>query len=101
MMLPNRKTTFTDQLPGALFSAVAWYLFSFGFSIYIEYTRAYTMYGSLTTLMLFMFWLYFVMYIVLIGVETVSYTPLDVYQRQDIIRASIDALLTAINHSVK
>ena len=27
------------------------------------------MYGSLTTLMLFMFWLYFVMYIVLIGVE--------------------------------
>lgn len=69
MMLPNRKTTFTDQLPGALFSAVAWYLFSFGFSIYIEYTRAYTMYGSLTTLMLFMFWLYFVMYIVLIGVE--------------------------------
>ena len=69
MMLPNRKTTFVDQLPGALFSAVAWYLFSFGFSIYIEYTRAYTMYGSLTTLMLFMFWLYFVMYIVLIGVE--------------------------------
>ena len=70
MMLPNRITTFTgSSLPGALFSAVAWYLFSFGFSIYIEYTRAYTMYGSLTTLMLFMFWLYFVMYIVLIGVE--------------------------------
>lgn len=67
--LPNRKTTFADQLPGALFASVAWYLFSFGFSIYIRFTNAYTMYGSLTTLMLFMFWLYFVMYLVLLGVE--------------------------------
>lgn len=69
MVLPNRKADFTDQLPGAVFAALGWYLFSFGFSIYIEYSHAFNMYGSLTTLVLLMFWLYFVMYIVLIGME--------------------------------
>ena len=46
-------------MPGALAAAVGWYLFSFGFSIYVQYGNAYSMYGSLTTLILFMFWLYF------------------------------------------
>lgn len=69
MVLPNRKAGFTEQLPGAIFAAVGWYLFSFCFSIYIEYSHAFNMYGSLTTLVLLMFWLYAVMYIVLIGME--------------------------------
>ena len=68
-VLPNRRAGFIDQLPGALFTAAVWYLFSYGFSIYIEYSHAFNMYGSLTTLMLLMFWLYSVMYIVLIGME--------------------------------
>lgn len=68
-VLPNRKAGYWEQLPGALFAALAWYLFSFGFSIYIQYGNAFNMYGSLTTLVLLMFWLYFVMYIVLIGLE--------------------------------
>ena len=68
-MLPNRRSGFMDQIPGALAAAVGWYLFSFGFSIYVQYGHAYSMYGSLTTLILFMFWLYFGMYIVLIGME--------------------------------
>lgn len=69
LVLPNRKAGFAEQLPGAVFAAVGWYLFSYGFSIYIEYSNAFNMYGSLTTLVLLMFWLYFVMYIVLIGME--------------------------------
>lgn len=68
-ILPSRKAGFIEQLPGAIFAALGWYLFSFGFSIYIEYSHAFNMYGSLTTLILLMFWLYFVMYIVLIGME--------------------------------
>lgn len=68
-VLPNRKAGLIEQLPGAIFAALGWYLFSFGFSIYIEYSNAFNMYGSLTTLVLLMFWLYFVMYIVLIGME--------------------------------
>ena len=68
-VLPSRRAGFIDQLPGALFAAAGWYLFSYGFSIYIEYSHAFNMYGSLTTLVLLMFWLYSVMYIVLIGLE--------------------------------
>lgn len=68
-VLPNRRAGFIDQLPGALFASAGWYLFSYGFSIYIEYSHAFNMYGSLTTLVLLMFWLYSVMYIVLIGME--------------------------------
>lgn len=68
-VLPNRKAGFAEQLPGAIFASLGWYVFSFGFSIYIEYSHAYSMYGSLTTLVMLMFWLYFVMYIVLIGLE--------------------------------
>ena len=69
-VLPDRKAGFLEQLPGAVFAAVGWYLFSFGFSVYIEWRNGqFNMYGSLTTLVLFMFWLYFVMYIVLIGME--------------------------------
>lgn len=69
MVLPNRRAGFVEQLPGAIFAAVGWYVFSFGFSIYIEYSHASSMYGSLTTIVLLMFWLYFDMYIVLIGME--------------------------------
>ena len=69
-ILPNRKAGFFEQLPGAVFASIGWYLFSFGFSMYIEWRNGrFDMYGSLTTLVLFMFWLYFVMYIVLIGME--------------------------------
>lgn len=69
-ILPNRKAGFFEQLPGAVFASIGWYLFSFGFSMYIEWRNGrFDMYGSLTTLVLFMFWLYFVMYIALIGME--------------------------------
>ncbi len=68
-ILPSRRAAFLGQLPGAVFAAVGLYLFSFGFSIYIEYGNAFNMYGSLTTMVLIMFWLYFVMYIILIGLE--------------------------------
>ncbi|MCC8163352.1 MAG: YihY/virulence factor BrkB family protein [Lachnospiraceae bacterium] len=66
---PGERRHFMEQLPGAMFASVVCYLFSFFFSIYIEYSNAASMYGSLTTLILFMMWLYFIMYIVLIGME--------------------------------
>lgn len=69
VILPNRRAGFFSQLPGALFSAAGWYLFSYGFSVYVGYGSAFNMYGSLTTIVLLMMWLYFVMYIVLIGLE--------------------------------
>ena len=72
--LPNRNASFRSQLPGAVISAVAWSLFSLGFSIYLDvYDGFSNMYGSLTTIILILLWLYFCMYIMLIGAEINAY----------------------------
>lgn len=72
--LPNRvngkHTTLKRQLPGALFTACAWQLISFIFSIYLDIFKGFTtMYGSLTTIILIMLWLYMCMYVILLGGE--------------------------------
>lgn len=68
--MPNKKMKFKSQIPGAVFSAISWSLFSFGFSVYIDYLGNLTnMYGSLTTLIIVMLWLYICMYIMLMGAE--------------------------------
>lgn len=68
--IPNRKARFFSQAPGALFSSVCWYLFSIVFSFYVDFSPGLNnMYGSLTTIVLTMLWLYFCMYIILLGAE--------------------------------
>ncbi len=64
------RFTLGDLFPGALFSAAGWMLFSYLFSIYVDnFNSLSRMYGSLTTVILLMLWLYFCMYIVFIGAE--------------------------------
>lgn len=65
-MLPNRKATLKSQLPGSVLCALAWSIFSYGLSVYVDYFNGFSMYGSLTTIVLVMLWLYFCMYILLI-----------------------------------
>ena len=61
-------------MPGAFFSAISWSILSYGFSIYINHFSKFSYtYGSLTTIVLFMLWLYFCMYLMLIGGEINSY----------------------------
>ena len=72
--LPNRKhmrkTTLRKQLPGSVFTACGWLLLSFFFSMYLDIFTGFTsMYGSLTTIVLIMLWLYGCMYIILLGGE--------------------------------
>lgn len=72
--LPDRtnlsKTTMKQQLPGAVFTSCGWLLLSFIFSIYLNIFKGFTsMYGSLTTIILVMLWLYFCMYVILLGGE--------------------------------
>lgn len=72
--LPNRKASIRNQIPGAVVSAVAWSLFSLCFSIYLDvYDGFSNMYGSLTTIVLILLWLYFCMFIILIGAEINAY----------------------------
>lgn len=65
--IPDRKLRFLEQIPGACFSAVAWSAFSWGFSLYVSYGDGFSIYGSLTIIVIIMLWMYFCMYIVLIG----------------------------------
>lgn len=68
--LPNRKAKLRKQIPGALFTSVGWLLMSYIFSVYLEIFKGFSsMYGSLTTIVLIMLWLYVCMYIMLLGGE--------------------------------
>ncbi len=70
LSLPNRKTTFWHELPGAILTATGWVGFSFLFSFYVNNFSNYTaIYGSLTAIVLCMLWLYACMYILFLGAE--------------------------------
>ena len=74
VVLPNRRASFKSQIPGAVISAVSWMIFSFVFSLYVRYSKGFTqMYGSMTTIMFLMLWLYFCMAILLVGAEINAY----------------------------
>ena len=65
--IPNVKLKFKEQLPGAMFSAIVWSVFSWGFSIYVSWEMAGSMYGSLSIIIIVMLWMYFCMYIIMVG----------------------------------
>ena len=68
--VPNHKVKFRTQVPGALFSAIGWYALSWGFSLYLDIFKNFSViYGSLTSIMLLMIWIYWCMYILLLGAE--------------------------------
>ena len=67
--LPHRKMKFIYQLPGAFAASIAWYIFSILITIYITDFNGFSMYGSLATLTLIMFWLFFSCYIIFLGAE--------------------------------
>lgn len=67
--LPNRKLSVRKQFPGACFTTVGWLVFSYGLSVYVEYFNGFSIYGSLTTLVLLMFWMYICVLLLMIGME--------------------------------
>lgn len=66
-LLPANQLSWKEHYPGAVFTSVFWTLYSFGFSVYIDYFGGFSMYGSLTTIVIVMIWLYFCMYIFFCG----------------------------------
>ena len=68
--MPGNEMPLSEHLPGAVVSSIGWFVFSYVFSIYVDdFSGMSNMYGSLTTIILLMLWLYFGMYITLIGAE--------------------------------
>lgn len=89
--LPNRKASLKSQLPGAVLTAIAWSVFSFGFSIYFTFFPNFTnMYGSLTAIILIMLWMYICMNIVLFGAEINAYYESEFRQAQAFAREFFD-----------
>ncbi len=66
-LLPNKKLKFREQVLGAVFASLTCSIFSWGFSIYIDIMSLENIYGSLSSAVFFMLWLYFGVYIIMIG----------------------------------
>ena len=65
--VPRNPERWRHLLPGALFSSLSWMLFSWLFSLYVSYSGSSSIYGRLATLVLAMLWMYYVIYLLLIG----------------------------------
>jgi len=65
--MPNKKLKLRYQFPGAFLTAVVWEIFSWAYSLYLGKFGLNTAYGSLTVIVTMMFWMYFLIYIMMIG----------------------------------
>lgn len=64
----KRHGRLRDEIPGAIFSAVLWIAFSYLYSIYVDTKHSIgSVYGSLTSIVLLMLWLYFCISFVFLG----------------------------------
>ena len=68
--MPDRRGNFFKELPGAVLTAIGWIGFSYLYAFYVDNIANYSsVYGSLTTIVLLMVWLYICMYMLFIGAE--------------------------------
>ncbi len=59
MVLPNKRNGFWESLPGAIFSAVGWAVYSWAFSLYVtHFSKISNIYGSVYSIAVSMLWLY-------------------------------------------
>lgn len=66
--IPKHKCKLKKQILGAFLAAIACNIMSIFFSIYVDIFNGFSlMYGSLTTIVLAMMWVYACMYIILLG----------------------------------
>ncbi len=84
VLVPNRRVRFRHALIGALLSTVLFSLANIGFVAYVSNTNYKVIYGALATVPIFLFWLYLVWIVVLLGASlTASLTTFSDYSRYD------------------
>ncbi len=76
--VPGMRLRLRDLLPGSLIAAGVWLLFTWLFSLYILYGVNYSAYGNLASIVITLLWMYWCMYIVLLG----AYTNMYIYRRR-------------------
>ncbi len=68
ILVPNRRIALTDALLGGLLAGIAFELAKRGFAVYVSHFSTYTLiYGTFSTLLIFLVWLYVSWLIVLAG----------------------------------
>jgi len=68
MVLPNRRNSFRESLPGAVLASLGWLIFSDLYSVYVQHFSGYaSIYGSVYAVALAMLWLYSCLTIVFYG----------------------------------
>jgi len=68
--IPSVHVRFSDTIPGTIFSMVAFLVLTSLFSFYVNnLMSSLSLYGSLSAIILLMFWLYFAGIIILLGAE--------------------------------
>ena len=68
MVFPNKRNSLANSLSGALLASIGWLVFSYLYSIYVEYFPSYeSIYGSVYAVALTMLWLYFCILILFYG----------------------------------
>ncbi len=66
--LPSGKRALYRQFPGAFLASTGWVLFSMGFRMYVGVFNSFTrLYGSLATVIVLLFWFYWIFSILLAG----------------------------------
>lgn len=65
--LPSRRQRFRSQLPGAMLASLLWMLLTWLFGSYVTGLGGVTLYGSLASAVLALFWMYLCMYLILLG----------------------------------
>ncbi|MDO4404426.1 MAG: YhjD/YihY/BrkB family envelope integrity protein, partial [Atopobiaceae bacterium] len=66
--LPVGKRKIANQLPGAVFAVLACGVLSFGFRIYVDNYSSYSsLYGSIATVALFLYWMYLLGHVLIMG----------------------------------
>ena len=69
-VLPNRQTKLLHVLPGAFSVAIGWLITSYFIAFLFRYTNSFSyLYGSMTGIMVIMFWLYLCMFQLFLGAE--------------------------------
>ncbi len=68
-VLPSVKVRYKMQFPGAIFASMCWSVISWVFSKYIDQFDGFSFYGTFSTTVVTMAWLYFCMYAVLLGAQ--------------------------------
>ena len=82
-IISRKNTNFLKEIPGGVFAAAGWILFSYLYSLWVENSPNLSiMYGGLSTLVIALMWVYFCLLIIFIGAEINMFLRRHIYSKK-------------------